>query len=96
MLFSKMKIYKYQELGFDIFITLTYVLLFLYIFGISNSAKRKVEIIDKYVIIYMCLFLMYRFNPFKKSYEFTSLDRKIAFSAGLFIFTTSFLGMVIL
>jgi hypothetical protein len=32
---------------------------------------------------------MWRFRPFKSKYEFTELDRKIAFTAGLFIFTTT-------
>jgi hypothetical protein len=96
MLFSKKEIHQYQEVIFDIFITLTYVLIFLYIIGISNSAITKLDTIDKYLRIYISLFLIYRFNPFRKNYEFTSLDRKIAFSAGLFIFTATFLGIVIL
>lgn len=96
MLFSKKEIHQYQEVVFDIFIVLTYVLIFLYIIGISNSAITKLDTIDKYLRIYISLFLIYRFNPFRKNYEFTSLDRKIAFSAGLFIFTATFLGIVIL
>jgi len=94
MLFSKKTLHKYQELGFDIFIILTYILIFLYVSGISMTAKTHLDTIDKYIRIYICLFLMYRFNPFRTNYEFTSLDRKIAFSAGLFIFTSSVLGVV--
>jgi hypothetical protein len=94
MLFSKKFIYGYQEIVFDGIISLTYVLVFLYLFGISNFAKEKLDIIDKYIRIYICLFLIFRFNPFRTKYEFTNLDRKIAFSAGLFIFTTSILGFV--
>lgn len=96
MLFSKKNIYGFQELAFDGFISLTYVLIFFYIIGISSSAKKKLDMIDKYVRIYICLFLIFRFNPFRTNYEFTSLDRKIAFSAGLFIFTTSILGFTVL
>jgi hypothetical protein len=40
MLFSKKNIYGYQELVFDGIITLTYVLIFLYLFGTSNFAKE--------------------------------------------------------
>ena len=94
MLFTKKTLHKYQELGFDILIISTYILIFLYVSGISRSAKSHLDTIDKYVRIYICLFLMYRFNPFRTNYEFTSLDRKIAFSAGLFIFTSSVLGFV--
>ena len=35
---------------------------------------------------------MWRFNPLKQTYEFTDLDRKIAFSAGVFILTTTILN----
>jgi hypothetical protein len=47
---------------------------------------------DYYVRIYICLFLIWRFNPFRGSVTFTDLDRKIAFSAGLFIITTTALN----
>jgi hypothetical protein len=96
MFISQKKIHEYQEFGFDMFISLTYILLFLYFSGISNEAKIRLETIDKYIKIYICLFLIYRFNPFRGKSQFTSLDRKIAFSAGLFIFTTSFLGFEVL
>ena len=94
MIISKKAIHGYQELFFDGFITLTYILIFLYTFGISAMAKKHLDIIDNYVRIYICLFLIYRFNPFRSKYDFTSLDRKIAFSAGLFIFTTTVFGFV--
>jgi hypothetical protein len=35
---------------------------------------------------------MWRFNPVRTHYEFTDLDRKIAFSAGAFILTTTALN----
>ena len=50
---------------------------------------------DYYVKIYVCLFLMWRFNPLRTHYEFTRLDAKIAFSAGLFILTTTALNKYI-
>jgi hypothetical protein len=39
---------------------------------------------------------MWRFNPLRTHYEFTDLDRKIAFSAGLFILTTTALNQYLL
>jgi len=48
--------------------------------------------LDYYVRIYICLFLIWRFNPLRTKYEFTDLDRKIAFSAGVFILTTTALN----
>jgi hypothetical protein len=35
---------------------------------------------------------MWRFNPLREKPEFTELDRKIAFSAGAFILTTTALN----
>ena len=45
--------YPYQELAFDFFITLSYLLIILYIFGISSTSKRNLDIIEKYVKIYI-------------------------------------------
>ena len=47
-----------------------------------------------YMRIYICLFLIWRFNPLRqffvnKPIVFTNLDRKIAFSAGLIILSTT-------
>ena len=68
--------------------------------GLSSTAPEYLKTLDYYLRIYICLFLILRFNPFrkyfpiyKKSYiKFNDLDRKIAFSAGLFILTTSILN----
>lgn len=89
---SKSKLYEYQDFGFNIFIILSYVLIIISYLGISKSADYYLNNIDYYVRIYICLFLIWRFNPFRKLVKFTNLDRKIAFSAGLFILTTSFLN----
>lgn len=95
MVFSKKKILKYQETGLGIFIIFTYVLMSLYLVGISNSTIKKFDTIDKYLRICVSLFLIYRFNPFRKNNEFNSLDRRIAFSSGLFLFIVTFLGVFI-
>jgi len=89
---SKSILHKYQELGFNLFIIISYVLIALTTFGVSSNSQKYLEILDYYVRIYICLFLIIRFNPLRKNIEFTSLDRKIAFSAGLFIATTSALN----
>jgi hypothetical protein len=81
-----------QEKFFDIFIVFSYVIIFISFFGFSNSAPQYLENIDYYFRIYICLFLIWRFNPFRTVYKFTDLDRKIAFNAGLFILTTTALN----
>lgn len=81
-----------QEKFFDTIIFISYTLIFLSFLGLSNSAPQYLEIMDYYFRIYICLFLIWRFNPFRKTPAFTNLDRKIAFNAGLFILTTTALN----
>jgi hypothetical protein len=64
--------------------------------GLSTSAPQYLDNLDYYVRIYICLFLLWRFNPFRKLDKFTNLDRRIAFSAGLFILTTTALNKYLL
>lgn len=89
---SKSKLYRLQEILFNIFIVVTYLLIIISSFGLSDSAQTYLKLLDYYIRIYVCLFLMWRFNPFRSYYEFTNLDRKVAFSAGLLILTTTALN----
>ena len=87
-----MNLQTIQEGAFDLFVSLSYILIFVSALGLSGSAPSYLENLDYYVRIYICLFLLWRFHPFRKRIEFTDLDRKIAFSAGLFILTTTALN----
>jgi hypothetical protein len=82
---------KIQEKVFDIFVIISYILVIASYLGLSIEAKPLLLKIDNYVKIYICLFLIWRFNPLRSRYEFTNLDRKIAFTSGIFILTTSLL-----
>lgn len=89
---NKHQLLNLQERLFDIIIYISYLLVILSFFGLSQSAPKYLNTVDYYIRIYICLFLMWRFNPLRTYYEFTNLDRKIAFSAGAFIFTTTILN----
>lgn len=91
---NKETIHKFQELFYDAVIIFSYVLIFITTLGINDSDKY-LQIINYYIKIYICLFLIWRFNPLRKHYEFTSLDRKIAFNAGTLILTTTTLNTYI-
>ena len=88
----KSSLYHFQDKLFTIFIYVSYILIILSALGLSQTAPVYLKSLDYYVRIYICLFLMWRFNPLRSSYEFTELDRKIAFSAGAFILTTTALN----
>jgi hypothetical protein len=88
------KIYDVQNRAFDIFIFVSWVLYFAILFGVSVNAPSYLDNVDYYAKIYVSLFLLYRFNVFRKV-TFTELDRKIAFSAGVFLFATTALNQVL-
>ena len=81
-----------QEKFFDIFVYTSYFLIIISALGFSDSAPKYLDYLDYYVRIYICLFLIWRFNPLRSTYEFTDLDRKIAFTSGIFILTTTYLN----
>jgi hypothetical protein len=89
---TKSQLHRLQEILFNIFIVVTYLLIIISSFGLSDSAQKYLKLLDYYIRIYVCLFLMWRFNPFRSYYEFTNLDRKVAFSGGLLILTTTALN----
>jgi hypothetical protein len=70
------------------------MLYFAVLLGVSVNAPSYLDNVDYYAKIYVSLFLLYRFNVFRKI-TFTDLDRKIAFSAGLFLFATTALNEVL-
>jgi hypothetical protein len=82
------KIHKFQEHTYDFVMGVTYFLYFLIALGLSTTAPKYLSHLDYYVKLYVSIFLIYRFNPFRHV-KFTELDRKIAFSAGIFVFTTA-------
>jgi len=53
--------------------------------------KELIEMLNKYMTYYISFFLIIRFNPFSKN-KFTDFDKKIAFTSGLFLITTTTLG----
>jgi hypothetical protein len=94
-MFDTKFLHNIQDQLFNLFIFISWSLIIISAFGFSDTPKYFSNL-NYYVSIYIFLFFMWRFHPFKSHYEFTNLDRKIAFSAGLFIFTTSALNQYLL
>ena len=88
----KHRIHIFQEYLFDIVINLAFFLLIISILGFSQYSQKYLDYLDYYVRIYICLFLIWRFNPLRSTYEITSLDIKIAFNSGVFLLTTTALN----
>uniref|UniRef100_A0A6C0F377 Uncharacterized protein n=1 Tax=viral metagenome TaxID=1070528 RepID=A0A6C0F377_9ZZZZ len=81
-------IHDFQSTVFNYIIFASYFLYAAAALGLSAKAPQYLTSLDSYVKIYVCLFLIIRFNPLRKI-QFTDLDRRIAFSAGLYILTTT-------
>jgi hypothetical protein len=94
-------VHQFQETIFNIFIAISWLLLILTFTGIFNEYPHVFDKVSFYMRIYICLFLIWRFNPIRqffvnKPITFTSLDRKIAFSAGLIILSTTVINEYLL
>jgi hypothetical protein len=83
-----MNLYLIQKNGFSVIIYLTWVLYFAILLGLSANAPQYLDDLQYYVKMYVSLFLIVRFNPFTRV-RFNELDGKIAFSAGVFLITTT-------
>ena len=87
MFFSK-DLHKFQTQMFDIITILSFILYFVIAIGISANAPEYLGTLQSYTKLYVSLFLIWRFNPFRRV-RFTELDGRIAFSAGIFLLTTT-------
>ena len=94
MYYIKKVLYDIQNHAFTIFIILSYLSYIGLAIGIQIISPEKIDQLGYYAKIYISLFLLYRFNPFNKI-KFNNLDRKIAFSAGIFLITTTIIDDII-
>lgn len=83
-----------QNRFFGYIIFTSYLLYFIALFGLSASAPNYLNKLQYWVKIYVSLFLIWRFNWLRKI-KFNELDKKIAFTAGLFLLTTTFIDQII-
>jgi len=88
---------KIQEYLFNGMIILSYILIILTYLGFYTlSTPKYIEMINYYIKIYICMFLIIRFNPLKKNIKFTNFDQKIIFTSGLMILTTSVINQYLI
>lgn len=80
---------------FTLFLILFYAFAILSALGLYSNAHAYVETMDYYMRIYICLFLIWRFNPFSK-HRFDELDKKIVFMAGMIILSTTALNQYLI
>jgi hypothetical protein len=88
-------LYKLQYYFMHSFDIITILIIVLYTIGIINSEPVDFIKFNYFLKILLGFYLIYRFNSFRKNpAEFTDIDRKICFSAGLFIIVISLADMI--
>jgi len=93
MIFNK-DIHNFQNKAFDIIIYITWILYLLIVLGLSANAPQYLNYLHSFVKLYVSLFLIIRFNPFRRV-KFTRLDAKIAFSSGIFLLGTTAVNTIL-
>jgi hypothetical protein len=93
MAFNK-QLHTFQYNIFTFVIYLSWFLYIIIVLGLSTNAPEYLDTLQSGIKIYVSLFLMLRFNPFRHI-KFTSLDGEIAFNAGLFLFATTAINNVL-
>jgi len=84
-----------QMIILDIVTVITYILFVIYAVGFSKDAKAYLDKINAVVKIYISLFLMWRFNPFR-TVVVTPLDKKVTFAGGVFLFSTTIIHTILI
>ena len=83
------KLTQYQSTIFNVATAVSYILYIVIALGLSSSAPQYLQTLQLFVKLYVSLFLIIRFNPFRQYVHVGELDRNIAFSAGIFLLLTS-------
>ena len=95
----KIKDYKLHQQFYLYGSILSYSVFLLTLTGIVTFAPTHILLLQKMLKYYVCLFLIIRFNPFKKIRNITKkdveFDRKVAFSSGIFLLLTTTLTEII-
>lgn len=87
-------LYTFHNKLYDTIVIITWLLYIIIVLGLSTNAPEYLSTLNSFVKIYISLFLIYRFNPFRHV-KFTELDVKISFSAGVFLLATTAINSIL-
>jgi len=71
-----------------------YISYFLIFFGIFYMNKKYIDIFSNLLLIFICLFLILRFHPFRK-HELRDFDATIIFGSAVLLLTNAGLNNII-
>ena len=78
----------------DWMIYITFIIFILLFLGIIQKEPTYVSQVIFVFKVFISLYLMYRFNDFRKNVKFTELDRKVCFLAGTYLLLFSFADLI--
>jgi hypothetical protein len=84
------KLHETHSTIFDYAIYLIYFLYFAIYLGLFAGAPQYLKSLNTLIKIYISLFLIFRFNPWREV-KFTQLDKKITYNAAIYLLTTTLL-----
>jgi hypothetical protein len=74
---------------------LTKMIAILFIIGVYTNKPKSFLFVNFIVKTLLAIYLIYRFNSYRKDkITFTELDRKICYSAGMYIIVFSFVDVI--
>jgi hypothetical protein len=79
---------KIQDRTLDLILFFTYFFYILLALGIYFISPQYIDTLHNIVKLYVCFFLIYRFNPWRVT-KCNHLDKRVAFSAGFFLLSTT-------
>jgi hypothetical protein len=95
VLIDNKKLYNFEVNFIKYFSFITKFTVILFIVGFFQSKPTYIIQINFVVKVVLALFLIYRFNSYRKhKIEFTELDRKVCYSAGIYIILISFVDLI--
>jgi len=95
ILIDNKEFYNFEVKFLTFFSFITKLSVVLFIVGFFQSKPTYIVQFNFVVKVILALFLIYRFNNYRKhKIEFTELDRKVCYSAGIYIILISFFDLI--
>lgn len=95
ILLDNKNFYNFELKFLTYFSYVTKLTVLLFLIGIFQNKPTILIQFNFVVKVILAVFLIYRFNSYRKhKIEFTELDRKVCYSAGIYIILISFLDII--
>ena len=95
-IFNNLDSIKIQFILYQIIICICYILFGISVLRLSKDSEKILHSIEYYVRIYGTLFLIWRFNPFRKIIIITELDKQLVFSTAFFLLSIILLNKILI